>query len=128
MTVFRVGGITITIGNRKLGAKGEYVGRPSPLGNPFEIDVKAGNTRAKVIVQYREWLKGKIAAGDPIVLHALEVLRKKALKKKALTLVCWCSPEKCHASEIGEVLAEALSRGGTFNGKGSPGPSEGGVG
>lgn len=114
MTVFRVGDITIRIGNRKLGAKGEYVGRPSALGNPFEIDVKAGNTREKVVRQYREWLKTKLQEADPIVLHALEVLRKKALKKKELTLVCWCTPEKCHADEIGRVLADALSKGKTF--------------
>lgn len=114
MTTFHVKGVTITVGNRKLGAKGDYVGRPGPLGNPFEIDPKNGATREKVIAKYREWLKEKIAASDPTVLKALERLRKKALRSKKLTLVCWCAPEKCHADEIGSVLAAALSKGEGF--------------
>jgi hypothetical protein len=31
----------ITVGNKKLGARGIYVGRPSPLGNPFPLQCEA---------------------------------------------------------------------------------------
>ena len=111
---FRTEKITIVVGNRKFGAKGEYVGRPSPLGNPFEINAKIGNTRDVVINKYRQWLKEKIAKRDSVVLSALETLRKRAIEQRTLILVCWCSPDKCHADVIGQILIDAISRGETF--------------
>ena len=44
----------ITVGNKKHGACGVYVGRPSPLGNPFAMQGEA--ERAAVIRAYEDWL------------------------------------------------------------------------
>ena len=44
----------ITVANKRVGAIGEYIGRPSPLGNPFAIG--RDGTRDEVIAKYREWL------------------------------------------------------------------------
>lgn len=37
---------------------GEYVGRPSPLGNPFAIG--RDGTRNEVVAAYREWLDNEL--------------------------------------------------------------------
>ena len=88
----------IRIANKKHGARGWYVGRPSPLGNPFPM--RDESERMQVIAQYREWLNAKIAAKDAAVMKELEAMTHVA----DLTLVCWCAPLPCHA----EVIRDAL--------------------
>ncbi len=73
--------------------KGEYevyIGRPSKWGNPFVVG--RATTRAEVIEEYREWIKGQ-----PELMAALPELDGKLL-------VCWCKPAACH----GDVLVELL--------------------
>lgn len=67
-----------------------YVGRPTKWGNPFVIG-KDG-TRAEVIRMYRYYLN------DSRLVFDLDELRGR-------DLVCWCSPEECHA----DVLLEAAN-------------------
>jgi hypothetical protein len=98
--------VWIHIGNKRRGDRGEYVGRPSPLGNPFVIG--RDGDRAAVITRYRQWLRERIAAGDPLVRGELERLARLARERGQLTLVCWCAPEACHAEAIREVLARML--------------------
>lgn len=65
-----------------------YVGRPSKWGNPFVIG-KDG-CRSTVVRKYREWLLNSTLKHD---LHEL----------KGKNLVCWCSPEACHADVLMEM-------------------------
>jgi hypothetical protein len=101
---------------------GEYVGRPSPLGNPFS---HKPSRYASVIVptieealaNYAVWLDGFLAAEirGPV---AAEFDRLKELLRlnHRITLRCWCSehvrpvldPPRCHADIIGRRLLEAL--------------------
>jgi len=72
-----------------------YVGRPSKFGNPFQIG--RDGDREAVIEQYRIWF---YSAGN-------EALRRSA--RRELTghdLVCWCSPEPCHA----EILLDYVEK------------------
>ncbi len=64
-----------------------YVGRPSKFGNPFVIG--RDGTRAEVIAKYKQFLLSK-----PWLVEAA----KKELKGK--DLMCWCSPEACHADVL----------------------------
>jgi hypothetical protein len=48
----------ITIGNKRRGARGVYVGRPSVLGNPFQMRSEAD--RAAVIRAYERWLREQL--------------------------------------------------------------------
>ena len=75
-----------------------YVGRPSPLGNPFEIGPDGG--RAEVIQKYATWLEGRLRDRDAVVLTALMSIRP------GQSLVCHCAPKRCHA----EVIAQVLNR------------------
>jgi hypothetical protein len=65
-----------------------YIGRPSKWGNPYKLE--AGQDRAEVIEQYRDWL-----LKQPDLLADLHELCGKVL-------ACWCKPQSCH----GDVLAE----------------------
>lgn len=75
---------------------GEYIGRPSILGNPFEM--KAEKDRDKVIAEYREWFKIQIKE-NPNFKEELIRLYKIALKQE-LNLICWCAPKACHGDVI----------------------------
>ena len=91
----------ITIGNKRNGDMGIYVGRPSPLGNPFEIG--EDGTRSEVISKYREWFYTR---GVKLlkVQKELQRLRQLHALSGSLCLLCWCSPQPCHAEVIKEYL------------------------
>lgn len=99
----------ITIGKIRLGAIGEEVCRPSPLGNPFShrpsrLAVTLVPSRSEAIARYRAWLTDRLT--DPTSPQAREVDRLLALYHAAgtLTLLCWCAPLPCHAEVVREVL------------------------
>jgi hypothetical protein len=75
-----------------------YVGRPTPLGNPFtHLSVRGlirVATREEAVARYRERLWRHIRAGDAEVLAALRRI------KPGDRLGCWCWPLACHASVV----------------------------
>ena len=96
----------ITVGNKQHKAKGIYVGRPSPLGNPFAMQGEA--TRAQVIRDYEDWLAEQLL--DPKSPANIEIHRLAALaRKQDLCLVCFCAPKACHADIIKRTI-EAMNR------------------
>ena len=99
----------IEVANKKTHrGEGIYIGRPSPLGNPFThrpgtlAEVVVGS-RDEAVDRYRDWLRKQWQAGGPA---RAELLRLARIYKDTgqLTLVCWCHPERCH----GDVLAEVI--------------------
>jgi len=96
----------ITVGNKKHEARGIYVGRPSPLGNPFAMQGEA--TRAAVIRAYEDWLAEQLL--DPSSPANREIHRLAELaRKQDMCLVCWCAPKRCHADIIKRTI-EAINR------------------
>ena len=96
----------ITVGNKHHGAKGIYVGRPSPLGNPFAMQGEA--TRAQVIRDYEAWLAEQLL--DPKSPASIEMRRLAALARtQDICLVCFCAPKACHADIIKRTIA-AMNR------------------
>ena len=92
----------ITIVNRRNGrVTGVYVGRPSVLGNPYVIG--HDGARHDVVDQYRAWLREQYRH-DGAVRRALRQLAMRYLTDGALTLICWCAPQPCHA----EVIRDAV--------------------
>ena len=96
----------IVIVNKHHGKSGEYIGRGSPLGNPFVIG-KDGS-REQVIAKYRVWLNEKIMRKNPVVLDELNRLGNKAIDEKGLALQCFCYPKPCHGEVIKEKLVKAM--------------------
>lgn len=90
---------TIRVANRKThSGTGFYVGRGTPLGNPFKDYGRKENIR-----RYREWLREQWVQGGP-AKGALLSLTDMFREDRELTLVCSCAPAACH----GDVIAEAI--------------------
>ena len=101
--------VEIRVLNKRLvGGRGEYVGRPSPLGNPFKLERESD--RESVIERYEVWLREKIRTRDRLVCDELNRLFKIAQNSGVLELLCWCAPKRCHADVIRCVLLEPLSK------------------
>ena len=99
--------IKITVVNKHHKQTGEYIGRGSPLGNPYPIDVLNGQTREVVIRDYRAWLKSQIYYNVPAVCNELNRLVDLA-QQGELKLQCFCAPLPCHGDVIKQVLLEAM--------------------
>jgi Domain of unknown function (DUF4326) len=81
--------------------KGEYIGRGSPLGNPWPISPH--RNRATVLEYYRAYLARNIEVEDPDIMR--ELMRLLAIaQQRPLKLVCFCKPQDCH----GDIIREAL--------------------
>lgn len=96
-----------TIGNRRTDTPqpGDvYIGRPSPLGNPFILGRDGG--RAEVIARYRTWLQEQLAVGPGNPVHTALQRLLAAAERRPLRLVCWCAPLPCHGDVIAELLRE----------------------
>lgn len=78
---------------RSLPAPWVYIGRGTPLGNPFTAVEHGPDT----LVLYRQHLTAAIERHDPEVLAALNAI------SPAHSLVCSCVPRPCH----GDVVVEA---------------------
>jgi len=72
-------------------ASAVYVGRPTKWGNPFCIGRVDGD-RETVIEKYHKYLMDH----PRLVDDAKVELRGK-------DLVCWCSPDACHADVLMEI-------------------------
>jgi hypothetical protein len=94
--------LLIKIARKGQGLGGVYVGRPTPLGNPFRLFRE--EDRNKVVDQYATWLDEQVRRGNPAVTQALEELYRMLKRRGDITLLCFCAPQRCHA----EVIAERL--------------------
>ena len=85
------------VGNRRRGDRGQYVGRPSPLGNPFVM--RDESQRDAVVDAYARWLEARMREDGP---ERAEIERLAASPDG--TLVCWCAPLRCHADVISQWI------------------------
>ncbi len=94
--------LLIKVARKGQGLQGFYVGRPTPLGNPFRLERE--DQREKVVRRYAVWLDEQVRQGNPAVVQTLGELYRRLKRQGTLTLVCFCAPRRCHA----EVIAEKL--------------------
>jgi uncharacterized protein YeaO (DUF488 family) len=92
----------IKIGNKYHKDIGEYVGRGSPLGNLFVMKDKTD--RDRVCDEYEKWFDEH--KEDINIKKELDRLYNIYKDKGELTLVCYCSPKRCHAETIKRYLEE----------------------
>lgn len=106
----------IEIGNKKFEAAYDgtkiYVGRPSPLGNPFAaknstIAIYSVQNDKDAVELFRRYLWKKIKEQNQAILNALDDISRKAQKGK-VTLLCWCVDRNgigiCHAHTIKKAV------------------------
>lgn len=93
----------ITVRNKKnWTGEGFYVGRPSPLSNPFRIE--GDQTREIVLHRYGVMLKRAIQKRDAQIITALQNIEAYLIEHGKCNLICYCSPKPCHADLIKQVL------------------------
>lgn len=100
----------VQVANKVRGGSGEYVGRPSPLGNPYRLD--SDGDRDQVCDQYEEWFQAQYAACNEAFMAELLRLLDKYVVEGQLSLLCWCAPKRCHAGTIARFIEkEAMNQG-----------------
>lgn len=67
-----------------------YIGRGTPLGNPFTVKEHG----AEALAMYKRWLWSKMKTDDPEVMRELRSIRANE------SLVCSCAPRPCHGDVI----------------------------
>ena len=92
----------------------EYIGRGSPLGNPYShMDGTTAQhkveSREAAVAAYRPWLEAQIQEGNRVVINELDRLAGIAMEQGHLNLRCYCAPALCHGEIIRDVLLEAIS-------------------
>jgi len=88
-----------------------YVGRGSPLGNPwthtsskrasFQVD-----TREEAIAKYGEWITDRLRYSNSQSRAFNECVRKLVAERE-LTLMCFCKPLPCHADILAKLMLQA---------------------
>ena len=118
MTIYVVNRHTHTPTDRDV-----FIGRPSPLGNPFKLTSKSTrdevlpdgtllDQRSRVINNYALWLANIIKAkhkSDALIRNELNRIWKLA-QTGDVYLVCYCAPKACHGDIIKEVIDEKTNR------------------
>lgn len=89
---------------------GYYIGRPSPLGNPFSHHSKSTavrvRSREEALEKYEAWLEEQEEGS--VVLKELRKLVAQYKEKGYLKLICWCAPASCHGHIIARKIEEML--------------------
>ena len=81
-----------------------YIGRPSPLGNPFRIG--RDGTREEVIAKYEKWLKLGLHKGCRKINLELERIAGIVKSRGRVFLACWCSPMPCHGDIVKKYVEQ----------------------
>lgn len=91
--------------------KGEYIGRPSVLGNPYSHLEKTKakfktKSREEAIDKYKEWITEQIETNQSVrdELNRLYLIAKRG----ELVLKCFCSPLPCHGDVIKSLIEEKI--------------------
>jgi len=88
----------------KWNQQGVYIGRPSPLGNPFKIT--EDQPRDICIQRYAYGLIQSIQKKNYIIMEELQKIEALLLNhpKHKVNLICHCAPLPCHGDIIKQVL------------------------
>lgn len=96
----------LTVHNRHVGnPKGQYIGRGTPLGNPFKVE--KGRTKRQALDQFRKWALNTLQdQNHPFTVAAKDVKQRHDAGEE-VKLICSCPPTACH----GDVLIELIEEG-----------------
>lgn len=86
------------VGEKDPGYLGVYVGRGSPLGNPFRM--RGEGDRELVCQQYLEWIISKSQERGSPQRKEIKRLRRISRRGFRIRLECFCHPRQCHADTI----------------------------
>ena len=84
-----------------------YIGRGSPLGNPFKLKPWGPYERGETLELYRGWLLHEACTNER-VKRALNDIWQRAKRGERVRLMCFCKPAACHGDVIAEVVRAKL--------------------
>lgn len=91
-----------------------YIGRGSPLGNPYthlSLETTMANfqagSREESIDLFENYIDEKIKQKDQIICDELNRIYLKA-KTDDVYLVCFCKPKNCHGNIIKKIIDSKL--------------------
>lgn len=84
-----------------------YIGRGSPLGNPYPIN--ESQSRDMVCDAYEQWFAQQITVRNNAVMHELSRLEQILRTNGRLVLGCYCAPKRCHGETIKRYLEERIA-------------------
>ena len=86
-----------------------YIGRGSPLGNPFVMKNASDDERDRVCEDYARWFAEKVAGQDRSVMQALSELEVLSRRPEGVVLGCFCAPKRCHGDTIRDYLLSSTA-------------------
>lgn len=89
------------------GTPAVFVGRGSPLDNPFRTAPVGPYGDDESIELYRKYLAAALKRKDPAIRSALNDVWTKA-KNGGVRLTCFCGQARCHAFTIKELVEARL--------------------
>ena len=103
----------IQVVNQRKDKTGEYIGRPSVLGNDFShmpntLAQHKVETREEAIAAFKMRLESDLRIGKPEVIKELDRLANIAINTGSLKLRCWCAPLPCHGDVIKDFILNAI--------------------
>lgn len=100
---------TATAAERK---RAIYIGRGSPLGNPYKVKPHGPHERGSTLPLYEEHLRERIAEKDLDVCDALNAIWTRAHEARrsgeVVLLMCFCKPKPRHGDVIKKIVEEQL--------------------
>lgn len=90
--------------------EGEYMGRGSPLGNPFYM--RNEKMRDEVCDKFYNYFVDRVNGAYPPFMNELERLIDLWLENGHVSLKCFCAPKRCHTETIKEYLVWELNNRG----------------
>lgn len=91
----------------------DYVGRGSPLGNPYDFTGSKHpqvqfhvKSREEAIREYSLYLERMVLEKNNEIYETIEKLRKRYKNGEDISLACYCAPLPCHAEVIKNMIEE----------------------
>ena len=81
-----------------------YIGRGSPLGNPYKLTSSHPKERKEVIEKYKTYFYLTVSQNKNLLLMTELNKIRQMLKKGDVYLGCFCHPKPCHGDVIKEYI------------------------
>lgn len=91
-----------------------YIGRGSPLGNPYTVKQYGRDTAIEL---YKTWLRDKITSYDEEIIQAMDDIGNQVINTGHSKLVCFCKPLKCHGDVIADLVLRTIKAMDSPSGK-----------
>lgn len=79
-----------------------YVGRGSPLGNPFPVSISV--PRDIACDKFSEYIDLEMKNEYSKVYREIQRINRLIVEGKDINLQCFCAPNRCHAESIKRIL------------------------